>query len=182
MEGKLSHTTPAHVFAASPSIRRDLCDKLKVKRVEANWCEAEPEPFTPDPMPPPSPAPDPDYSLPLVEIDVAFSSGATVSSVLDSGSQIVVIREDLAQQVGAKINTHRIVEVEGANGGRCRTVGCAEHLPLQVGDALLKVHAHVISVTDIQSNAITQDQCLRCGPLGRQIGYRGYTSNDDITP
>jgi len=30
MEGKLSHTTPVHVFAASPSIRRDVCDKLKV--------------------------------------------------------------------------------------------------------------------------------------------------------
>jgi len=30
MQGKLSLTTPTHVFAASPAIRKDVVDKLKV--------------------------------------------------------------------------------------------------------------------------------------------------------
>jgi len=40
MQGKLSLTTPAHVFAASPTIRKDVVDKLKVWRVKTNKYEA----------------------------------------------------------------------------------------------------------------------------------------------
>jgi len=36
MQGKLALTTLAHVFAASPAIRKDVVDKLKVRRVETN--------------------------------------------------------------------------------------------------------------------------------------------------
>ena len=36
MQSKLSLTTPAHIFAASPTIRKDVVDKLKVRRVETN--------------------------------------------------------------------------------------------------------------------------------------------------
>ena len=39
MEGKLSLTTPAHILAASPSIRKELVERLKVHRVEANAYE-----------------------------------------------------------------------------------------------------------------------------------------------
>jgi hypothetical protein len=42
-------------------------------------------------------------------------------SVLDTGSQIVVIWHDLAQAIGAHINTSRGVELEGANGVVSRT-------------------------------------------------------------
>ena len=34
--------------------------------------------------------------------------------------------------------------MEGANGITNWTVGCAENLILQVGDVLIKTHAHVI--------------------------------------
>jgi hypothetical protein len=95
LEGKLSLTTPAHVFAASPSIRQDICNKLKVKCIKANWCEPGQEPIFYNPLPSPSPSSEPEYSLPLVEIDVVLSSGALVPSVLDTGSPIVVISQDL---------------------------------------------------------------------------------------
>ncbi len=42
-------------------------------------------------------------------------------SVLDTGSQIVLIWHDLAQAVGAHINTSRVVELEGAYGVVSRT-------------------------------------------------------------
>jgi len=39
MEGKLAHTTPAHIFAASPTIRGDLVERLRVRRVETSSYE-----------------------------------------------------------------------------------------------------------------------------------------------
>jgi hypothetical protein len=39
MQGQLSLTTPAHVFAASPSIRKDVVDRLKVRHVETHAYE-----------------------------------------------------------------------------------------------------------------------------------------------
>ena len=42
MQGKLSLTTPAHVFAASPTIRKDVVNKLKVQRIETNEYEVVP--------------------------------------------------------------------------------------------------------------------------------------------
>ena len=39
MEGKLTQTTPAHILAASPTIRKDLVEKLRVRRVETSSYE-----------------------------------------------------------------------------------------------------------------------------------------------
>jgi len=88
-------------------------------------------------MPSPSPSPKLEYSLPLIEINIALSSKTSVPSVLDTSSQIVIIRQDLARQVSTKVNPHCIIEVEGTNSARSCTVGCAKYLPLQVGDILL---------------------------------------------
>jgi len=40
MQGKLSLTTPAHVFAASHAVRKNIAEKLKVRKVETNEYEA----------------------------------------------------------------------------------------------------------------------------------------------
>jgi len=40
MQGKLSLTTPAHIFAASPAICKDIVNKLKVQKVETNEYKA----------------------------------------------------------------------------------------------------------------------------------------------
>ena len=40
LQGKLSLTTPAHVLAASSTIRKDMFNRLKVQRVETNEYEA----------------------------------------------------------------------------------------------------------------------------------------------
>jgi hypothetical protein len=47
---------------------------------------------------------EPDYSLLLLKIDMAFSRSITKPTVLDPGSQIIVIRRDLAQEVNAHVN------------------------------------------------------------------------------
>jgi len=159
MQGKLSLTTPAHVFAASPAIRKDIVDKLKVQHVEANEYKvvSAMNPSSPDvriarattvhdddtPDYPPSLLPT-DLCLPLQELDVLVGSSIKTPAIFDTGLQIVVIRLDLIQSLGVYINTQQLIEMEGANGATNWTVGCAENLTLQVGNVPFKIHAHVV--------------------------------------
>jgi len=161
LQGKLSLTTPAHVLAASSTIRKDMFNRLKVQRVETNEYEAV---FAGDWQPSVAPAPvscrttvhndttnhsfidnrSPDFCLPLQELDVLINGSIKATAILDTGSQIVVIRHDIAQALGAWINHQRLIKMEGANGATNWTVGCAKNLTLQVGDALIRVHAHIV--------------------------------------
>jgi len=69
----------------------------------------------------------------LREIGVAVNSYLTGAGVLDQGSQIVAIREDLAKDVSTRINnqlnTQRTFGMEGANGSTTRTLG-AQKTPI----------------------------------------------------
>lgn len=161
LQGKLSLTTPAHVLAASSAIRKDIFDKLKVRCVETNEYEAvasgdwqpsvtstlvsrratvhnNPTNFSSidDQLP--------DFCLPLQELDVLINGSTKAAAILDTGSQIIIIWHDIAQSLGAQINHQRLIKMEGANRATNWTVGCAENLTLQVGDVLIKVHAHVV--------------------------------------
>ena len=120
MKGKLLLTMPAHVLAASPAIRKNLAEKLKVRRVETNEYEVV---AAGDSRAPAShrttvhdDTPDgleshllindqpPAFCLPLQEIDVLVNSSIKIPAILDTGSQINVIRYDLVQLLGACIN------------------------------------------------------------------------------
>ena len=159
LQGKLSNTTPAHVFAASPAIRKDIAKKIRVRRVESNEYElACPDDLQLPPPParrttvheelcdhqPAAIAHPSTFCLPLQEIDILINSSLKVPAILDTSSQITVIRCDIAQSLGLHINNQRLIEMEGANGTTNWTVGCAKNLILQVGDVSFTAHAHVI--------------------------------------
>ena len=97
MEGKLSQTTPTHVLAASPGIRKEMVDKLKVRCIEANsYEESCKELENEDALLPFSVLQfsawhEPTFSLSLQEIDVSLGINLLEPGVLDPGSQIVVI-------------------------------------------------------------------------------------------
>ncbi|KAH9010333.1 hypothetical protein EDB84DRAFT_1226806, partial [Lactarius hengduanensis] len=80
----------------------------------------------------------------LREIDVMINDAITEAGVLDQGSQIVVIRWDLAQEAGVSINHDHRLDMEGANGVVSKTLGCAENLTMRVGDVTFAIHAHVV--------------------------------------
>jgi len=159
MQGKLALTTPAHIFAASPIIRKNITKKLKLRHMETHEYKVAPGA---DPQLQPmqratmhdsdsDPTPHlltiiqpPTFCLPLQEVDVVINNSIHVPAILDTGSQITVIRQDIVQSLGAKINYQRLIEMEGANGATNWTIGCAKNLTLQVGDAAFKVHAHVV--------------------------------------
>ena len=123
LKGKLDMVTPAHIYAASPPIRKELMERLKPRRVEtASFEQADDEADSVSVLGLAAKR-EAEFSLPLREIDVLVNSCKTEAGVLDQGSQIVVIREDLANEVGAQINTQRILRMEGANSSTSCTLG-----------------------------------------------------------
>jgi hypothetical protein len=153
LEGKLSLATPTHILATSPTIRKELAEKLKVRRVETNLYERPPDSMGEnDAVLPFSPLPcitnlKPVHSLPLLEIEVLVGGCSTKYGILDPGLQIIIIHQDLAEEVGAFINTRHHIEMEGANGTTNWMVGCTEYLTMQVGGVLCKVHTHIVEDT-----------------------------------
>jgi len=89
----------------------------------------------------------PDFCLPLLELDVLVDSGFKSPTILDTGSQIIVIQHDIVQSLGFPINCQRLIEMEGVNSATNWTVGCAKNLPMQVGNVTIKVHMHVVEHT-----------------------------------
>ena len=127
LEGTLDKVTPAHILAASPPVRKELIERWKPRHVEtASFEQAyDDEPVSVLELAAKQEA---KFSLPLREIDVLVNSCKTEAGVLDQGSQIVVMREDLANEVGAHINTQCTLHMEEASGSTSRTLGCAEDL------------------------------------------------------
>ena len=88
-------------------MHKEISERLRVQRVEVtSYGEAsDPGPFTAESPCPAEPrlthCPEPEYSLPLQEIDINFSNGISEPGLLDLGSQIVVIRQDLAKEINA---------------------------------------------------------------------------------
>lgn len=91
MQGKLAHITPAHVLATSPAVRKDLVEKLQVRRVEASSLEEVRVADTTAQTTFSASECKPAYSLPLHEVDIRIADRVTEAGVIDSGSQIVVI-------------------------------------------------------------------------------------------
>ncbi|KAH9051320.1 hypothetical protein EDB83DRAFT_2676455 [Lactarius deliciosus] len=95
-KGKLDQVTPARILAASPPIRKELVERLKLRQVEAERAD------------------DDDAADPVAALGFATKREAEFShfpcerltfwpiiTVLDQRSQILVIREDLVNEVGA---------------------------------------------------------------------------------
>jgi len=166
MKGKLSLTTPTHVLAASPAICKNLAKKLKVRRMETNeykvvatgdlralasHCTTVHN-DTPDSMESHPLANDqpPAFCLPLQEIDVLVNGSTKIPAILDTGSQINIIRYNLVQSLRARINSQRLIEMEGANSAMNWMVGCTKNLMLQVGNVSIKIHAHIVEHTSFE--------------------------------
>ena len=146
LEGKLSLTTPAHILAASAGICKELIERLKTRKVDTASFEELSHSNTASPssvlkLSTPRSA---EYSLPLREIDVLVNGIVPEAGILDQGSQIIVMRQDLAQEAGVRFNTSHQLDMEGANGLASKTIGCAENLTMQIGDVVFEVHAHIV--------------------------------------
>ena len=146
LEGKLTSVTPAHILAASPGICKELVERLKTHKVNTVSFEEvfHSKPTYPSSIPKPLSSCSAEYSLPLREIDVLLNGIVPEAGILDQGSQIMVMCQDLAQEAGIHVNTSHQLNMEGANGLASKTMGCAENLTIQVGNVVFEVHAHIV--------------------------------------
>ena len=58
----------------------------------------------------------PAFCLPLQELEVTVNEDIKVTAILDTGSQIIVIWNDLVDALGVPINTWHMIVMEGVNG------------------------------------------------------------------
>lgn len=70
----------------------------------------------------------------MPSFDILVNNHSTEAGVLDQGSQIIGTREDLAREVGAKLNARRTLRTEEANGSTSRTLGCVADPDVRIGD------------------------------------------------
>lgn len=83
------------------------------------------------------------YSTPLQEIDVRLAGKEEVG-LLDEGSEIVVVRKDVWEELGFKVNPEVEMVMQTANGGKEPMLGCAENLEIEVGGLKTRAHAFVV--------------------------------------
>ncbi|KAG2335643.1 hypothetical protein BDR05DRAFT_855710, partial [Suillus weaverae] len=82
----------------------------------------------------------------LREIRVTLNGTHSELGLLDEGSEIVVIREDIWKKTNAPINQNVRMRMQTANGGSQEMAGCLEMLEIDV--AGIKTWAHVYVVPD----------------------------------
>ena len=87
-----------------------------------------------------------EYSTPLHELKVTINGVHKELALLDDGSEIVVIHEDIWKASQAKINSNVKMHMQTANSGIQHMPGCLEMLEIVVDG--LKAWAHAFIIPD----------------------------------
>ena len=66
--------------------------------------------------------------------------------LLDEGSEIVIVQENLYKELGLKVNKKRRMTMQTANGGKEEMQGCVEYLELKVGGVKTYAYAFVVQI------------------------------------
>ena len=86
-----------------------------------------------------------EFAEPLCKLKVIVNGKKEEPGLLDGGSEIVLIREDLWKEVGASVNVKRKMMMEAVNRLTSELLGCVEMLEIDVEG--LKTWAHVFIVS-----------------------------------
>ena len=85
-----------------------------------------------------------EFATPLREVEVVVMERHRELGLLDEGSEIVIVREDLCKELGLEVNKKRRMTMQMANGGKEEMQGCVEYLELEVGGVKTYAHAFVV--------------------------------------
>ncbi|KAG2746060.1 hypothetical protein P692DRAFT_201693753, partial [Suillus brevipes Sb2] len=80
----------------------------------------------------------------LREIRITLNGMHSELGLLDEGSEIVVIREDVWKKTNAPINPDVRMRMQTANGGSQELAGCLEMLEIDVEGIKTWAHAYVV--------------------------------------
>lgn len=84
-----------------------------------------------------------DFATPLQEVDVVVMGKCQERGLLDEGSEIMIVREDLCGELGLEVSRDRKMMMQTANGGKEEMLGCVEYLEIEVGGVKTYAHAFV---------------------------------------
>ncbi|KAJ3845921.1 hypothetical protein EV368DRAFT_70324 [Lentinula lateritia] len=82
-----------------------------------------------------------EFATPLREIEVELFGGKKELALLDEGSEIVLVRKDVWEELGFKVNREQEMMMRTADGSTAPLEGCAEYLEIMVDG--LRTWAHV---------------------------------------
>ncbi|KAG2341765.1 hypothetical protein BDR05DRAFT_887432, partial [Suillus weaverae] len=85
-----------------------------------------------------------EHATPLREIRVTLNGTHSELALLDEGSEIVVIRQDVWQKTNTPINQDVRMRMQTANGGSQEMAGCLEMLEIDVESIKTWAHAYVV--------------------------------------
>jgi len=85
-----------------------------------------------------------EFPTPLREVEVVVIGRYRELGLLDEGSEIVIVREDLCKELGLEVNKKRRMTMQTANRGKEEMQGCVEYLELEVRGVKTYAHAFVV--------------------------------------
>ena len=83
-------------------------------------------------------------TLPLRTLDIILDGLVSVTGILDSGCQVVIIRRDVWEKLGAPLKHERVMFMESANGQANATMGTLPRIRFTVGEINLYCMVQVV--------------------------------------
>jgi len=87
-----------------------------------------------------------EFATLLREVKVIIMGRCRELGLLDEGSEIVIVQEDLCDELGLKVNKERKMTMQTVNGGTEKMIGCIEYLELEAGGVKTYAHAFVVQL------------------------------------
>ena len=127
--------TVGDLLAISPDLWKEAVDYVKTHCIPSFAATNEISAISP---------PHIEYSTPLCELRVTINGIHKELALLDDGSEIVIIREDIWKASQAKINSNVKMHMQTANGGIQHMPSCLEMLEIVIDGLKTWAHAFVI--------------------------------------
>src|SRR5882672_729103 len=83
-------------------------------------------------------------TLPLWTIEVTLDSAITVTGIIDSGCQVIIIRRDILERLGTPMEHEQVMFMESANGQSNMTMGTIPSICFSVGEVSLYCSVQVV--------------------------------------
>ncbi|KAG5647322.1 hypothetical protein H0H81_007762, partial [Sphagnurus paluster] len=141
-EAIVPNITVGDLLSLSGELRKEVVENLRTVRVpnpnvqQATAAVVQTTKINPRDIPL-------DFMTPLREVGVEVG-GKSVDALLDEGSEIVVVRRDLWEELGLEVNVERLMVMETANGGKEKMGGCSEFMEIVVDGMTTWGHAYVV--------------------------------------
>ncbi|KAG2050219.1 hypothetical protein BDR06DRAFT_892195, partial [Suillus hirtellus] len=137
------HITVTDLLAISPELRKEAVDHCRTHRVPTPTTALSTNTITSNSTSPPQV----EHATPLREIHVTLNGVHSELGLLDEGSEIIIIREDIWKKTKAPINKEVRMRMQMANGGSQEMAGCVEMLEIEVEGVRTWAHAYVVPNT-----------------------------------